>query len=71
VDVSEAAILFADGTFTALIGSELRIACREAALADAAAAREVALRDTALRLVFAAGLVGRFFFTELLFMEQL
>jgi hypothetical protein len=71
VDVSETAIFFADVTFTALIGSELRIVWREAALADAAAEREVALRDTVLRLVFATGLVGRFFFTEVLFMEQL
>jgi hypothetical protein len=70
VDPSEPAILFADGTFTALITRELRAERREA-LACAATARADGLRDVAIRLGFAIGFTDRLFFTERLFMEQL
>ena len=70
VDPSEPAILFADGTFTALISGDLRAERREA-LACAAAARPKGLRDVAFRLDFAVGFVDRLLFTERLFMEQL
>ena len=70
VDPSEPAILFADGTFTALISGDLRAERREA-LSCAAAARAEGLRDVAFRLGFAAGFADRLLFTERLFMEQL
>lgn len=70
VDPSEPAILFADGTFTALITRDLRAERREA-LACAATARADGLRDVAFRLGFAIGFTDRLFFTERLFMEQL
>ena len=71
VDPSEPAILFADGTFTALISGDLRAERREA-LACAAAARAEGLRDVvAFRLGLAAGFADRLLFTERLFMEQL
>ena len=70
VDASEPAILFADGTFTALISGDLRAERREA-LACAAAARAEGLRDVAFRLDFAVGFIDRLLFTERLFMEQL
>ena len=69
VDASEPAILFADGTFTALISDDLRAERREA-LACAAAARAEGLRDVTFRLDFAVGFVDRLLFTERLFMEQ-
>jgi len=70
VDASEFAILFADGTFTALISGDLRAERREAP-ACAAAARAEGLRDVAFRLDFAVGFIDRLLFTERLFMEQL
>jgi hypothetical protein len=70
VDPSELAILFADGTFTALISGDLRAERREA-LTWAAAARAEGLRDVAFRPGFATGFGDRLVFTERLFMEQL
>jgi hypothetical protein len=70
VDASEPAILFADGTFTALISGDLRAELR-AALACAAAARAEGFRDVAFRLDLGVGFADRLLFTERLFMEQL
>ena len=70
VDPSEPAILFADGTFTALISGDFRAERRDA-LTCAAAARAEGLREVAFRLGFAAGFADRLVFTERLFMEQL
>jgi len=70
VDLSEPEILFADGTFMALISGDLRAERREV-LACAAAARAEGLRNVAFRLDFAVGFADRLLFTERLFMEQL